>query len=107
MVVMPSSVPAPVPMTTEQPFIDPPEDTPFADSATFHFIQSTPPDPVILDEYPALVVLKTGGVYSVTKYWVKAKNLYFLTPAGETLYVPLGRLDRVYPPVKQDKVDRK
>ena len=32
-----------------------------------HFYQSSSPPPVILDEYPPLIVLKTGGVYSATR----------------------------------------
>lgn len=51
------------------------------------------PDPVIEDQYPPLLVLKTGGVYSVTRYWIKSKTLYFVTPRGETLYVPLALLE--------------
>jgi hypothetical protein len=66
-----------------------------------HFYQSSSPPPVILDEYPPLIVLKTGGVYSVTRYWVKAKTLYFVTPHGDTLYVPLALVEHVYPPERQ------
>jgi hypothetical protein len=51
-------------------------------------------------EYPALIVLKPGGMYSATKYWVKNKNLYFITTQSETLYTPLSLVDRVYPASK-------
>ena len=39
-------------------------------------------------------------MYSVTKYWVKNKNLYFVTTQSETLYAPLAQIDRVYPSSK-------
>ncbi len=39
-------------------------------------------------------------MYSVTKYWVKNKNLYFVTTQSEVLYAPLAQIDRVYPRVK-------
>ena len=67
---------------------------------TFHFSQLPPPTPVVLNEYPALVTFRDGGVYSIAKYWVKNKNFYFVTPQGETLYVPVAQVDRIYPPVK-------
>lgn len=51
-------------------------------------------------EYPALIVLKPGGMYSATKYWVKNKNLYFVTTQSEVLYAPLALIDRVYPASK-------
>lgn len=52
------------------------------------------------EEYPALIVLKPGGIYSATKYWVKNKNLYFATTQGEVLYTPLSRVERLYPASK-------
>jgi hypothetical protein len=52
------------------------------------------------EEYPALIVLKPGGMYSATKYWVRNKNLYFTTTQGEVLYTPLAQVDRLYPASK-------
>jgi hypothetical protein len=60
----------------------------------------SPPAPPPQQEYPALIVLKPGGMYSATKYWVKNKNLYFVTTQSETLYAPLSLIDRVYPASK-------
>jgi hypothetical protein len=80
-----------------------PKDDKATPSESAHFYQSSSPPPVILDEYPPLIVLKTGGVYSATRYWVKVKTLYFVTPHGDTLYVPLALVEHVYPPERQDR----
>jgi hypothetical protein len=69
--------------------------------------QSPSPPPLILDEYPTLIVLKTGGMYSVTKYWVKAETLYFVTSHGDTLHVPLASVEHVYPKAKQGQTAEK
>jgi hypothetical protein len=61
---------------------------------------STPPPVPQQQDYPALIVLKPGGMYSATKYWVKNKNLYFATTQGEVLYTPLEQVERVYPASK-------
>ena len=52
------------------------------------------------DDCPPLIVLKTGGMYSITRYWVKKSTLYFETTAGDTLYAPLTSLDRMMPGCK-------
>jgi hypothetical protein len=49
------------------------------------------------EEPVPIIVFKTGGMYSVSRYWVKNKNLYFVTTEGETLYAPLALLKFVYP----------
>jgi hypothetical protein len=60
----------------------------------------TPPPAVIRDEYPALLVLKDGSMRSVSNYAVTENTLYFVTPHGESLHVPIGLLDHIYPAVK-------
>ena len=67
------------------------------------FYQSTVAAPVVLDEYPSLVVLKSGGVYGATKYWTKAKTFYFRTPTGQTFRVPLKQLEQIYPGTKRGR----
>jgi hypothetical protein len=62
--------------------------------------QAQPPARAVPEDYPALIVLKPGGMYSATKYWVKNKNLYFVTTQSEVLYAPLAQIDRVYPASK-------
>lgn len=67
------------------------------EQTVFHLQQTPIPSPVVQDEYPPVIVLKTGGAYSVTKYWVKNGNLHFVTTQGESRYAPLALVDRVYP----------
>jgi hypothetical protein len=55
------------------------------------------------DPYPPLIVLKSGGMYSVRRYWTKGRNLYFVTTAGDTLYAPSADLDRIVPGSKGGK----
>jgi len=65
----------------------------------FHFYQAPFSSPITQDEYAPLIVLKTGGVYSVAKYWVKNDNIYFVMPGGENRYAPLALVECVYPRV--------
>ncbi|HUK18163.1 MAG TPA: hypothetical protein VLW65_17175 [Bryobacteraceae bacterium] len=69
------------------------------DEAAVPVVVSKPPlaSPLVEDEYPPVLVFKTGGMYSVRKYWIKNKTLYFVTTQGETLYAPLALLERVNP----------
>jgi hypothetical protein len=85
----PSSAPDPGPQVSSA-----------ADHAAAHTVGEVSPPPPQQQEYPALIVLKPGGMYSATKYWVKNKNLYFITTQSETLYAPLSLIDRVYPASK-------
>jgi hypothetical protein len=62
--------------------------------------QAPLPARAVPEEYPALIVLKPGGMYSVTTYWVKNNNLYFVTTQSEVLFAPLAQIDRVYPSSK-------
>jgi hypothetical protein len=69
------------------------------DNSGSHFYEAPPRVPVTLHEYSAFIVLKTGGMYSVSKHWVKGKIFYFITSHGETFQMPISLLDRVYPAV--------
>jgi hypothetical protein len=61
-------------------------------------LQQTPtPTPVVQDEYPPVILLKTGWAYSAKKYWKKKGSLYFVTTEGETRKVPIDLVDRIYP----------
>jgi hypothetical protein len=73
---------------------------------TFHFAQLPTPEPVVWNEYPAVVTFRSGGIYSITKHWVKNKKFYFVTPLGETLYVPVGQVDHIYPAIKSAETRR-
>jgi hypothetical protein len=74
------------------------------EQTVFHLQQTPIPSPVVQDEYPPVIVLKTGGAYSATKYWVKNGNLYFVTTQGESRYAPLALVDRVYPREKNGHI---
>jgi hypothetical protein len=74
------------------------------EQTVFHLQQTPIPIPVVQDEYPPVVVLKTGGAYSATKYWVKNGNLYFVTTQGESRDVPLALVERVYPRQKHGHI---
>jgi len=67
---------------------------------TFHFSQTPVSSPVVLKEYPAIVTFRPGGIYSVTKYWRRNRRFYFVTPQGETLYVPSDLVERIYPAIR-------
>ena len=69
--------------------------------------QSPSPPPLVLDEYPPLIVLKTGAMYTATKFWVKAGTFYFVTTQNDTLQIPLGLVEHVYPKVKQSRTAEK
>lgn len=58
---------------------------------------------VVHDDYPPVIVLTTGGMYSINKYWKKGKTIYFETTAGDTLYAPLNTLERIIPGSKTRK----
>lgn len=53
--------------------------------------------PAAPSRYPPVIALKTGGMYSIKKFWYKNKKLYFVTTQGDTLYAPASQLDHVYP----------
>jgi hypothetical protein len=74
-----------------------------SDGAGSHADQAAPPARPVPEDYPALIVLKPGAMYSATKYWFKNKNLYFVTTQGETLYTPIAMIDRLYPAVRQGR----
>jgi hypothetical protein len=55
------------------------------------------PAPVVPDEFPPVVALKSGWVYSVAQYWTRGKTFHFVTTHGEAMQVPLSQLERLYP----------
>jgi hypothetical protein len=61
------------------------------------------PDPPALaeadpnEEYPAIIELKNGSVYTVTNYWVTGKTLHFVTTHFDHLQVPAVMLERLAP----------
>jgi hypothetical protein len=47
------------------------------------------------EEYPAVVELKNGAVYTVTRYWVAGKTFHFITTHFDHVQVPMTMLDRL------------
>jgi hypothetical protein len=106
--VMPAPLPPPVRITSVVP--GDLSNTPPANSAGSYLMSSgeipqagiaerhAPPvsNPAVQDKFPPLIVLRTGA-YSVNKYWIKNKILYFETISGDTLSAPLSHLVRIVP----------
>jgi hypothetical protein len=70
----------------------------------FQLKQAPGPSPVVQEEYPPVIVLKTGGACSVIKYWVKNGNLYFVTTQGENRHAPMALVEQIYPREKHGHV---
>lgn len=68
----------------------------FGDNKPFGLQQTPTPTPLVQDEYPPIILLKTGWAYSAKKYWKKKGSLYFVTTEGERRKVPIDQVDRIY-----------
>jgi hypothetical protein len=55
------------------------------------------------EDYPALIALKNGGIYSAWNYWTSAGEFHFIISHGEHIAVPANSVDRVYPPKKNGR----
>ena len=49
-------------------------------------------------EYPAVVELRSGSVYTASSYWVSGKTFHFITTGFDHFQVPLAVLEHVSPP---------
>jgi hypothetical protein len=50
------------------------------------------------EEYPAVIELKSGSVYTATSYWVSGNTFHFITTTRfDHFQVPLALLEHVYP----------
>lgn len=49
------------------------------------------------EEYPAVIELGNGSVYTVRSYWVSAKTFHFITTQFDHFQVPLALLEHLYP----------
>lgn len=54
-------------------------------------------EPVVQQEYPALIAVKNGNLYSAYQYWFKGKTFHFITTNGEHHQIPVDMLERLYP----------
>jgi hypothetical protein len=55
------------------------------------------------EDYPALVALKNGGIYSASNYWVSGSNFHFITTQGDQMTVAMNSVERVFPPQKNGR----
>jgi hypothetical protein len=67
------------------------------------FVRAPVQEPVVLDEYPAVVAINNGGVYSVTTYWEKGGVFHFITTQGNHMQVPSGMVERLFPRQKNGR----
>jgi hypothetical protein len=74
--------------------VSPPQDT---------LVRMPPQDPVVLDEYPAVVAVSNGGIYSVTNYWKKGDVFHFITTQGNHMQVPSMMVERLFPRQKNGR----
>jgi hypothetical protein len=56
------------------------------------------------EDYPAVIALKNGGIYSASNYWASAGRFHFITSSGDHITVPANSVDRVYPPKKNGRI---
>lgn len=94
----PQPIPDPAPLPAQASYFPTPQERELPPPASPK--RDRPPNPGndARESYPALIVLKAGGMYSATRYWVTKNMLYFATTQGQTLYAPLAEVDRIYPP---------
>jgi hypothetical protein len=60
-------------------------------------------EPAPQENYPALVAIKNGGLYTATTYWSKGDTFHFITTQRQHMQVPLTQVERVYPPQKNGR----
>jgi hypothetical protein len=83
-----AAVPAPLPEVHTADLVDRPE-PPRTAPAT----ETRPADPPAREEQPAVVVLKDGGAFLATDYWVEGNQLHCISEAGEQKAFPLDSMD--------------
>lgn len=100
----PQPAPPPVPLTSGSGADVPPDSSPATvangeGSKVGSRVDSQAPPPcksAVQNEFHPMIVLTTG-VYSINKYWINNKSIYFETTSGDTLYAPLTHLVRLVP----------
>lgn len=96
----PTYVPVLVPVPTKDPAGEAARKQPSGECEGSRECAPVPPAAVVPDDHPAVIVMKKGGIYSVSRYWVERDNLHFVTTEGESLYVPQCHVQQVYPRIR-------
>ena len=89
-IVAPPPVPVPELISDSEP-----PDTAAPPAAAFP--PAPPREPVIQNEYPAIIAVRNGNLYSAYRYWTKGKTFHFITTNGEHHQIPLDMLESLYP----------
>jgi hypothetical protein len=53
------------------------------------------PERVVPSEFPAVVAVRNGPIYSVSTYWTKGSTFHFVTTQGEHLQIPASSVERL------------
>ena len=61
------------------------------------------PEQPLPTEFPALIAIRQGGVYSVSAYWTTGTSLHFITTRGAHMQIPLSRLEQLFPAQKNGR----
>jgi hypothetical protein len=89
-IVPPQPMPAPIVLPKEAPAAEVPQAPPL-------------PERIVPTEFPALISIRNGYVYSASTYWTKGKTFHFITTQGEHIQVPVSQLERLYAPQKDGR----
>jgi len=49
------------------------------------------------EDYPAVIELRNGAVFSVTSYWLEGNNFHFITTRFDHYQIPFELLLRLFP----------
>jgi len=47
-------------------------------------------------EFPALIAVRDGAIYTASSYWTKGSTFHFITTQGEHIQIPESRVARLY-----------
>jgi hypothetical protein len=53
------------------------------------------PERVVPTEFPAVIAVRNGPIYSVSTYWTKGSTFHFVTTQGEHLQIPASSVERL------------
>jgi hypothetical protein len=85
-----------------------PEPKPTVNSVTIVSHPTAEPTKVAEQDHPRLISLKNHSAYTILSYWVRGKDLHFITTQGDHVEVPLTQVEHLYPRTKEDiELDKK
>ena len=93
-VVMPLAIPIRPP--TANPAFQPSSDLPIPSCSTVELVPVAQV-PAPNQDYPALIALKNGGIYSSWNYWTSEGKFHFINAHGDHIIVPPNFVDSFYP----------